>query len=131
MLLTTISREGSNRATFKRNPNLKAATLRLTQLRGEGVVIRNDGAQLMFTSHLDAWAKRILDWMKETIETIKVIDEADSEWFTILGEVPAARVPIPNVQLGGYTDREMFVKLFREHDFRLARLDQLLKKYGV
>lgn len=123
--------EGFNRATFARNPDLKGAKLRLSQLRGEGVVIRNAGATLMFTSHLDAWAKKVSEWMREAIAAIRVIDEADSEWFATLGEVPAARVPISNVQLGGQFDREMFVKLFREHDFRLARLDQLFKKYGI
>jgi hypothetical protein len=123
--------KGFDRATFARNPNSKAAKVRLSQLRSEGVVIRNAGAALIFASHLEEWAKRIADWMKETIDAVKVIDEADGEWFAVLGEVPKARVPIPNLQLGGQADREMFVKLFREHDFRLARLDQLLKKYGI
>jgi hypothetical protein len=69
--------------------------------------------------------------MKEVIETIKPVSHADAEWFATLGEVPSARVSIPNLRLGGEADRMIFVKTFREHDFRLKRLDDLLLKHGV
>jgi hypothetical protein len=85
----------------------------------------------MFTSDLDRWSAEIAKWMHTVAETIKTIDAADAEWFLTLGEVPAARVQIPNLRLGGDADRTMFTKSFREHDFRLARLDRLLAKYGV
>jgi hypothetical protein len=108
-----------------------AAVLRLTQLRGEGVVTRNSASELMFTSDLDRWSGETAKWMQTVAGTIKTIDAADAEWFLTLGEVPPARVSIPNLRLGGDTDRAMFTKSFREHDFRLARLDKLLAKYGV
>jgi len=108
-----------------------ATVLRLTQLRGEGVGTRNSASELMFTADLDRWSAEIAKWMQTVAETIKIIDAADAEWFLTLGEVPPARVPIPNLRLGGDTDRTVFTKSFREHDFRLARLEKLLAKYGV
>lgn len=41
------------------------------------------------------------------------------------------RVPIPNIRLNGSTDRKRFEAAFRQHDYRLVRLDGLLQKYGV
>jgi len=122
---------GFNKATFERNPTKENVILRLAQLRSEGVAIRNEAHQMLFTTHLDAWTTKVTDWMKEVIETLEAKNAVDSEWFATLGEVPEARVPIPNLRLGGQTDRETFVAIFRQHDFRLARLDKLLTKYGV
>jgi hypothetical protein len=112
-------------------PTKDAALLRLAQLRSQGIALRNESAQLMFTSHLDAWSSKIIDWMNEVTEAIKPVSEADSIWFGTLGEVPEPRVPIPNLRLGGDADRTMFISTFRQHDFRLKRLDDLLKKNGI
>lgn len=107
------------------------ALLRLTQLRTEGVEIRNDATSMLYTSHLDEWAGRVQRWMEEVIKSIRFISPADSEWFATLDTVPQARVAIPSIRLGGAADRELFVSLFRQHDYRLARLEKLLQKYGI
>jgi hypothetical protein len=121
-----------NRTLFESNKSNKdAAILRLTQLRGEGVVIRNDANSLLFTSDLDAWVRRVTGWMNEVIEALRSVSVAESEWFATLDAVPGARVPIPNVRLGGEADRAMFVSIFCQHDYRLVRLERLLHKHGI
>lgn len=123
--------KGFNRAAFAQSATKDEATLRLTQLRSEGVVIRNKSNELLTTSHLNVWMSEVNEWMDEVVNALKPVSGHDSVWFATLGEVPAARVPIPNLRLGGKDDRELFTHIFRQHDYRLARLDNLLKKYGV
>ncbi len=122
---------GFTKAALRESGTRDIALLRLAQLRSEGVEIRNDAVNLLFTSHLDAWVVKIRKWMEDVIEALKAVNPADSEWFATLDAVPAARVPIPNVRLGGEADRVLFVSIFRQHDYRLARLDSLLQKYGI
>jgi len=124
-------RHGFNKATFNRNPTREAAALRLAQLRDEGVVIRNDASRLLFTADLEAWVSKVNEWMGEVIEALKPMSVPDSEWFATLHTVPPSQVPIPNLRLGGQEDRALFVSIFRQHDYRLARLDALLKKHEV
>jgi hypothetical protein len=107
------------------------AKLLLARLRGEGVVIRNDVPPYLLPDEFVAWQSKVTGWMNEVIETIKVVSAADSEWFTTLDAVPAARVPIPNIRLATKEDLALFTSVFRQHDFRLKRLNDLLKKYGV
>lgn len=122
---------GYNRAKFERNnASREAALLRLTQLRSEGVVIRNDAARVYYTTHLDTWSRRVSAWMKEVIETLKPVSAADSEWFATLDIVPPARAQVP-VRLTGDMDIHIFVSAYNQHDFRLDRLEKLLKKYGI
>lgn len=124
-------RLGYERGNFKITPGRDAAVLRLTQLRSEGVVIRNDGSGLPDTLDLDSWISQVNGWMNEVIEALTRVSAEDSEWFKTLGEVPLSRVSIPNVRLTGDLDRSLFSRTFCQHDYRLARLDGLLKKYGV
>jgi len=119
------------RETFRQKPTKEAARLRLTRLRDLGVSIRNDAAWLLYTTDLDKWTRRVINWQKDVRDAIKIIDEPDSIWFGTLDAVPPPRVKIPPVRLGGDGDRQMFVSTFSQHDFRLARLAQLLVKYGV
>lgn len=110
--------------------NKDAALLRLTQLRGEGVVIRNAAAKIYYTNHLDAWSRSVTDWMREVIETLKTVSAADSEWFATLDTVGPARVQVP-IRLTGQADISMLVSTYNQHDLRLVRLENLLKKYGI
>jgi diguanylate cyclase (GGDEF)-like protein len=124
-------KRGYEKEAFRMSPTKGAPLLRLTQLRGEGVVIRNDSAKLLFTSDLDAWTDRVSKWMKEVVEALNPVSAPDSEWFATLDVVPPARVRPPTIRLGGDADRTMFLALFNQHDYRLVRLEQLLKKHGV
>lgn len=108
-----------------------AALLLLTRLRADGVKLRNEPPEYLFPEDFDAWAATIAGWMNEVIEALKPISLTDAEWFATLDTVPAARVPIPNIRLGTKEDRARFESVFRQHDYRLARLDRLLGKYGV
>ena len=109
----------------------KEAALLLAQLRTEGVGIRNSASKLCYTSDLDGWSHKVTEWMNDVIETLKSVSSADSEWFATLDAVPPARVPAPRIRLGGDADRMMFLSMYDQHDFRLVRLEKLLKKYGV
>ena len=114
------------------SPNAKEAVLLLlTHLRSEGVEIRNKLPMFLSTTELDSWANRVSRWMEDVVDALKSINAADSKWFATLDAVPASRVPIPSIQVGGQEDHAMFVSIFRQHDYRLARLDALLQKYGV
>jgi hypothetical protein len=118
-------------AAFERNEkNKEAAILRLTQLRGKGVVIRNEAAKIQYTSHLDDWSGRVTEWMYEVIDILKTVSAADSEWFATLDTVGTARVQVP-IRLTGQTDISMLMSTYNQHDLRLVRLENLLKKYGV
>lgn len=121
---------GFNRALFTNRPTRENAILRLTQLRGEGVVIRNDAAKVSTTTHLDDWVRRVRDWMREVIETLKFINAPDSEYFATLDAVPPARIQV-RILLTGDADARMFGSTYNQHDLRLVRLTELLKKYGV
>lgn len=125
--------KGFHRAALQKSGSQKDAKLLLATLRGEGVSIRNHPQSVdhMFPHELDDWIAHITRWMDEVIEAIRVLDAADAEWFKTLGEVPPPRIGIPNIRLGGKDERESYAKAFREHDFRLARLDKLFTKYGI
>jgi hypothetical protein len=109
----------------------EAQLVLLTHLRDDGVMLRNEIPTFMSSAALTAWVGRLMDWMNAVIEALKPISAADSRWFATLDTVPPARVPIPNVRLSSKADRDLYESHFRQHDYRLARLDGLLQKYGV
>jgi len=121
---------GFNSVDFSSEPTRENAILRLTQLRTEGVVIRNNAANVERAAHLNDWSRRVANWMHQVIETLKAVSEADSEWFATLDTVPPARVQVP-IRLTDKADVTMLVATYNQHDFRLVRLETLLKKYGV
>lgn len=123
-------KRGFDRATFERSTTREAALLRLTQLRGDGVVLRNNASELIGAAAFDAWIAETNSWMNEVAKTMKPVNEHDSEWFVTLDTVPAARVAIPNIRLG-VECQTFFEQKFREHDYRLVRLDGILRKNGV
>lgn len=115
-------RQVSNDYVLGEKPiDLADLRLQLAKLRADGVAMRNDAQSMIDSS---AWASVADDWMRQTIATIKEIDEADAEWFRILDAVPPARVALnPNATAA-------HSKAFREHDYRLVRLDKLIEKYS-
>jgi hypothetical protein len=100
---------------------------RLAELRADGVKLRNEVGQL--TIGKGDWIKRINKWREDTISAIREIDEADADWYCILDVVPEPRITLPMTLRGG--SYHELLKNFREHDFRLVRLDQLIQKYGA
>jgi hypothetical protein len=101
--------------------NHSQARLKLAELRADGVAMRNAAQNYLDSS---AFLMDTTDWMSRTILAIKAIDEADAEWFKTLDAVPPPRVPHhPNAS-------RSLAKAFREHDLRLARLDQLINRYA-
>jgi hypothetical protein len=105
--------------------------LALTLLRERGVVMRNEIPTFMADADLQAWIDSTRAWMNDVAAALGYLDAADSLWFLTLDTVPPARVPIPNIQLGGASQRAAFESNFRQHDYRLFRLDKLLQKHGV
>lgn len=121
---------GYKREAFRMTPGKDAALLRLAQLRTEGVGIRNNAAKIGSTAQLDSWSRKVSAWMREVIEAIGRVSPADSEWFATLDTVSPARVQVP-IRLIGEADISMFRSTYNQHDLRLVRLEDLLKKYGV
>src|SRR5438094_7573324 len=96
----------------------------LARLRTEGVVLRNEVPVYLLPEEFVPWTEKLLKWMNEVIDAIKLISPADAEMFATLDAVPPARVPIPNIRLGSKDDRAAFAQHFRQHDFRLAKLEK-------
>jgi len=96
-------------------------TMRLADLRTEGVVLRNRGETIRVG--ISEWITECMDWTRRVVETIAIISPADAAWFNILDAVPAPRVPIKD----SYNPVQL--KAYREHDFYLAKLERLLEKY--
>jgi hypothetical protein len=95
---------------------------RLAELRADGVTIRNAALNFLDAS---SWVYDTHQWMNRVIDTIKEIDKADAEMFRTLDAVPPPRVPHhPNAS-------PQLAKAFREHDFRLVKLERLIEKYGA
>jgi hypothetical protein len=95
--------------------------LRLADLRTEGVKIRNEGQYLR--AGLEIWIAECADWTNRVIQTITEINPSDAEWFKTLDAVPAPRI----VLRGSYNP--LHIKTYREHDFYLVKLEELIKKY--
>lgn len=119
-----------DRAAFERNKASRdAALLRLAQLRTAGVAIRNE-AEYVQDDSLQLWLESVETWMHEVIDVIWQINVADSEWFKTLDAVPPPRIPI-NSLCKKQTNPGIHLNVYRQHDLRLVRLEQLLRKHGV
>lgn len=99
--------------------------LRLAALRTAGVQLRNRGRNLESAAQVPEWIEGVLAWDQEVQSEIRTIDPADAEWFATLDAVPPPRVTLSK-PLG-----ELHSKHYREHDFRLVKLEKLVIKYGV
>ena len=94
----------------------------LSALRADGVELRNQGLRLGVD--IAAWDRASTAWSDKVAATIREIDPADAEWFRTLDAVPAARVQPLELDA-------RHLKSFREHDFRLVRLEELIKRYSA
>ena len=103
----------------------KTVRYELTVLRTKGVGVRNNahylGLELPPT--VKEWLGSVDSWNNSVIESIKKYDPSDAEWFKTLDTVPTPRVQYPS-------NDPIIIKAFREHDYRLKRLDDLIQKYG-
>jgi hypothetical protein len=94
----------------------------LADLRTTGIALRNQGMHLGVD--IATWDRASLEWADKVTATIKQIDGPDAEWFKTLDAVPAARVRPLQLDAAHH-------KSFREHDYRLVRLEELIKRYSV
>lgn len=100
--------------------------LRLATQRTLGTGIRNAGQGA--PADFEAWHPSIYAWKNETAEIIATHDEADAEWFRTMGEVPPPRVPLYQLAPQNEVRHQ---KAFREIDFSLSRLNQLIDRYAT
>ena len=107
----------------------QAAIVRLTQLRTDGRRIRNDGA-LVDDSNIGEWLKRVVRWMIQVSRVIQNIDEADSQYFKTADAVPQPQV-FKNCNCQARANQADYLTFYSQHNLRLIRLDELLKKYGI
>ena len=99
----------------------------LSELRQEGVKIRNDGiTPFPDKSTWEDWRVLALDWNKRVINKIKEINEADGVWFETLDVVPSPRI---NLYLKEEPElwQDDRIKLYGEHDCRLKRLGEMIR----
>lgn len=109
------------------------AKLLLAELRGEGTKIRNVPFTVasMVDAELETWIASVAEWCADAIEAIKYFDPAQAEWLATLNEVQSSNVGIPNIQLGGKTQRERYISNFLQHNDRLGRFEKLCLTFGV
>ena len=115
-------------STLKNDPN-PAAVLRLTQLRAEGHKIRNEGG-LVNDNNIGEWLKRVVRWMAQASTVIQKIDEEDYQFFNRIDTVPAPQM-LKNSNCHVRANQSDYLTFYKQHNLRLNRLDQLLKKYGI
>jgi len=107
---------------------------RLTVFRTEGVELRNSSQQFCdyhplnnaMGNQIVLWIEETLKWQRKVIEVLKQHDQSDAEWFRVLDTVPAPRTAYPILDIN---NNKGFQKAFREHDYRLVRIEELIQKY--
>jgi hypothetical protein len=101
------------------------ARVRIAELRHEGVRIRNDALGGITDGSLwTDWEARALAWNQEVISEMEKISKSDAVWFSVLDIVPSPRI-WPSAFPEGWEPQ--FLKLFREHDFRVRRLGEMIR----
>jgi len=110
---------------LKLTRQISDARVRISQLRHEGVRIRNDALRGVSSGpKWRAWEKRVLAWKQEVEDAIAEISRADAEWFSVLDIVPPPRLTSGVAPQGL---EQKFLKLFGEHDFRVCRLGEMIR----
>lgn len=109
------------------NRQIKDGRVKIADLRHKGVQIRNRGRWIVQDekSWLK-WKKEALEWNRKVKREMEKISEADAEWFAILDVVPPPRL-FPKLLLQDEKLQQDFLKLYQEHDFRLARLGEMIR----
>lgn len=107
-----------------RNTEIHRTTL--AKLRAKGVAMRNIAEDAYDEPNRWAlWETAAIAWNLEVAAAIAKFSEADSVWFSILDVVPPPRIDIhPNC----YDDDKD--RLYAMHDYRLARLNTLIERWG-
>jgi hypothetical protein len=105
---------------------MRGARFELAKLRTEGVAIRNEGRSISHKQVLSKWEKKVGDWNSAVISSMGEINQADAEWFSVMDVIPDARLPIENTIPNDLTASAVHHKLYREHDFQLRRLGEML-----
>jgi len=105
----------------------EAVILRLAQLRTDGVAIRNNGTKV-HNAVVSEWVASVKNWMNEVIATIRHISEVDAERFKTLDVVPNPRLAVTS-NCTTQAHQHAHLNAYRQHDYRLVRLDELLSKY--
>jgi hypothetical protein len=100
----------------------KRGRVKLAELRDAGVSIRNECITIL-PSRLAAWMSRAEQWNIDATKAIAEIDRADSMWFATLDALPPGRVRMTALSAEQ-------AKLYREHDFRLVKLEELMNRYA-
>jgi hypothetical protein len=103
---------------------IKVARLEIARLRLDGVRLRNAGRRTIDSA--TAWLRwqcDVLDWNDRVVAAIAKINEGDAAWFAVLDVVPESRVAPQAVSEEFKAEYE---KLFREHDFRVRRLGDMI-----
>lgn len=98
--------------------------MRLAALRRAGVELRNRDVS---RDELGAWVVEVANWEATVARQLEEIDPADAEQFRTLDAVPDPRVRPPSLDLG--LDLT-YLEHFREHDYRLKILKDLLDRYA-
>jgi hypothetical protein len=105
---------------------IRGTRIELSRLRTRGVEIRNAGMRVPPPAEgkwsWPDWEKAASEWSSDVVAAIQKIDEGYAEWFNILDVVPnPPRVPFNMAHVE-------HAKLFREHDFRVMRLGELIRE---
>jgi hypothetical protein len=71
------------------------------------------------------WESRVSAWTERAIVAVRLLSEADAEWFRTLDTVPKPRIS-PSIAPWDETDN---AHKFAMLDYRLLRLDQLIQYF--
>jgi hypothetical protein len=122
--------------TVKQRRRLRGARLDLATLRSEGVRIRNEILRKNAAPEFfDEWIARTREWNDRVVGSLRNISVGDAEWFSVLDVVPPARLGLEFEFVGGGSDfltnedkRNEIRRAFQHHDFRLARLGDMIQR---
>lgn len=106
---------------------IKGSYLELAELRKSGVELRNLGRHLISSKVSWAqWESDVINWNTNVIACLEKANEAAAEWFGTLDVVPGRmRVKILE-HLADKKESNAHIKLYKEHDFSLVRLERLI-----
>jgi hypothetical protein len=119
---------GFYRADFQRRPTRDKAIHRQALLRTDGIAIRNAAMRGLDETNLGEWRNQAEHWSREVIKILAFLSAADAELFRTLDAVPPARMQAPLPRAKKARVRE-FEKTYKEHDYRLVMLEELVARY--
>lgn len=87
-----------------------------------------DAAEVKDVDAFEKWEREVIEWTNEVQGELKKISESDAVWLSVLDVVPPPRVPPPTWPVGRSAPYGPFAKAYREHDFRVARLGEMIRE---